>query len=115
MHTGDLFPTKGAPFMDTGNGGSGIEFPKTLDKAAKGIKGVETVIPGHSAVMTWNDFKEYTEFIRDMVAAIGQAKKEGKSEDQAATDLKLPEKYKSYNLGRLKADIKTIYTELNVK
>ncbi len=115
MHTGDMFPTKGAPFMDATNGGSGMEYPKTLDKVAKGIKGVETVIPGHSTVMTWNDFKEYTEFVRDMVAAIGQAKKDGKSEDQAATDIKLPEKYKDYNMGRLKADITTVYTELNAK
>ncbi len=112
MHTGDMFPNKGAPFMDASNGGSGLEFPKTLMKAAAGIKGVESVIPGHSAVMTWNDFKEYGEFVRDLVAAVQQARKEGKTEDQAATDLKLPEKYKDYNTGRLKANVTTIYSEL---
>jgi len=113
MHTGDMFPTKGAPFMDTRNGGSGLEFPKTLKNVADGVKGVETVIPGHSTVMTWNDFKEYGEFVRDLVAAVEQAKKDGKTADQAATDIKLPEKYKAYDIGRLKANVTAIYSELS--
>jgi len=112
MHAGDLFAAKGAPIMDTKNGGSGVEYPKTLAKAAAGINGVESVITGHSAVMTWNDFKEYGDFMRELVAAVEQAKKGGKTADQAATDIKLPEKYKDYNMGRLKANINTIYDEL---
>src|SRR5215510_8565084 len=112
MHAGDLFARKGTPIMDATNGGSGLEYPKTLAKAAAGIKGVESVIPGHSTVMTWNDFKEYGDFIRELVAAIEQAKKDGKTADQAATDVKLPEKYKDYNMGRLKGNVTTIYSEL---
>jgi cyclase len=115
MHTGDMFPTKGAPFMDASNGGSGLEYPRTLKKVADNIKGVESIIPGHSTVMTWNDFTEFGEFVRDLVAAIEQAKKDGKTEDQAAADLKLPEKFKDYDLRRVKAGITTIYTELNSK
>jgi len=112
MHSGDIFAAKGAPFMDANNGGSGLEYPKTLAKAAAGIKGVESVIPGHSTVMNWNDFKEYGDFMRDLVAAVEQARKDGKTADQAAADLKLPEKYKSYNMGRLKGNVTAIYSEL---
>ncbi len=112
MHSGDIFAAKGTPIMDTNNGGSGMEYPKTLAKAAAGIKGVESVIPGHSTLMTWNDFKEYGEFMRDLVAAVEQAKKDGKTADQAAADLKLPEKYKAYNMGRLKGNVTAIYSEL---
>jgi len=112
MHSGDLFAGKGTPIMDTNNGGSGLEYPQTLAKAAAGINGVETVIPGHSAVTDWNAFKEYGEFIRDLVAAVEQAKKDGKDADKAAADIKLPEKYKDYNMGRLKADVAAVYSEL---
>src|SRR5262245_46584465 len=83
MHAGDLVARKGTPIMDATNGGSGLEYPKTLAKAAAGIKGVESVIPGHSTVMTWNDFKEFGDFIREEVAAVEQAKKGGKTADQA--------------------------------
>jgi cyclase len=112
MHAGDMFATKGTPNIDLNNGGSGLEYPKTLKRAAAGIKGVESVIPGHSPVMSWNDFQAYGDFMHELVAAVEGAKKAGKTADQAAADLKLPEPYKDYNLGRLKANITAIYTEL---
>ena len=113
MHSGDLFAfSKGLPIIDVNNGGSGLEYPKTLMKAAAGIKGVDNVIPGHSPVADWAAFKEYGEFLRDFVAAVEQAKKDGKTVDQAATDLKLPDKYKDYNMGRAKGGVTAIYNEL---
>src|SRR5215475_2476904 len=115
MHAGDMFPTKGTPFMDIRNGGSGLEYPKTLKKVADSVKGVENVIPGHSMVMSWNDFKEYGDFLRELVAAVEQAKKDGKTADQAGADIKLPEKYKDYNVGGLKGNVTTIYSELDSK
>ena len=113
MHSGDMFAfSKGLPFIDTNNGGSGLEYPRSLMKAAAGIKGVDNVIPGHSPVTDWAEFKEYGEFMRDFVAEVEQAKKDGKTVDQAATDLKLPEKYKAYNLGRAKGAVTAVYGEL---
>jgi glyoxylase-like metal-dependent hydrolase (beta-lactamase superfamily II) len=91
MHSGDIFAGKGTA----------------------GIKGVETVIPGHSSLMTWNDFKEYGDFIRELVAAVEQAKKDGKDVDKAAAEIKMSEKYKDYNMGRLKSNVTAIYSELS--
>jgi cyclase len=113
MHAGDMYAfTKGLPIIDITVGGSGLEYPKTLMKAAAGIKGVENVIPGHSPVTDWAAFKEYGEFLRDFVAAATQAKKDGKTVEQAVADLKLPEKYKDYKLGAAKGAVTTIYNEL---
>ena len=98
--------------MDPLNGGSALEFPKTLAKAAASIKGVEQVIPGHSPVKSFNDFKEYGDFMSAVVSAIEQAKKEGKTVDQAVETIKLPEKYKDYNLGRLKTVVTAAYNEM---
>jgi glyoxylase-like metal-dependent hydrolase (beta-lactamase superfamily II) len=112
MHSGDIFARKGTPLIDTNNGGSGADYPVTLKKAAAGIRGVETVIPGHSAVTDWNTFKEFGEFMHDLVAAVQEAKKAGKTADQAATDVKLPEKYKDYGMQSLKDNVTKIYNEL---
>jgi cyclase len=113
MHAGDMFAfSKGLPIIDTNNGGSGVDYPKSLMNAAAKITGVESVIPGHSAVASWAEFKEYGEFMRDFVAAIEQAKKSGKTAEQAAADLKLPDKYKDYNMGRAKAAVTAVYGEL---
>ena len=113
MHAGDLFAfSNGLPFIDITTGGSGIEYPKTLAKAAQGIKGVETVIPGHSAVTDFAAFKKYGEFLQAFVAAAEQAKKDGKTIDQAVADLKLPEKFKDYNLSAAKGGVTAVYSEL---
>jgi glyoxylase-like metal-dependent hydrolase (beta-lactamase superfamily II) len=112
MHSGDLFAGKQAPIIDTNNGGSGIEYPETLIKAASGIRGVETVIPGHSAVTDWNAFREYGEFMRAVVSAVQDAKKQGKTAEQAAAEIKLPEKFKDYGMSRLKDGVTKIYADL---
>ena len=112
MHAGDMYAfAKGVPIIDLNNGGSGLEYPKTLMKAAASIKGVDNVIPGHSPVAEFAAFKEYGEFLRDFVAAVDQLKKAGKTIDEAVADLKLPDKYKDYNLTRAKAGVTAIYNE----
>lgn len=112
MHAGDMFAfSKGLPIIDVSAGGSGLEYPKSLAKAAQ-LKGIESVIPGHSPVADWSLFKDYGDFLREFVAAVEQAKKDGKSIDQAVADLKLPEKYKDYNVRGAKPAITAIYGEL---
>jgi cyclase len=112
MHTGDLFPGKQVPYMDNTNGGSGLEYPDTLAKAAKGIRNVDTVIPGHSAVTDWAAFVEFGEFVRAWVSSVETAAKAGKTADQAAADVKLPEKFSGYGTTRARANVDVIYKEI---
>src|SRR5262249_48766798 len=106
---GDLFARKWAPLGDANNRGSAIEDPPTLAKAPATIKDVDTVITGHSTtqvgsgaqvsfvrsnpVMTWADLQEYREFTRAFVDAASAARKAGRSVDQAAAQLGLPDRY----------------------
>jgi hypothetical protein len=48
-----------------------------------------------------------------LVAAVEQAKKNGKTADEAAAEIKMPEKYNGYNMGRLKGNVTAIYSELS--
>jgi glyoxylase-like metal-dependent hydrolase (beta-lactamase superfamily II) len=111
-HTGDLFARSGTPIIDTRNGGSGVAYPETVKKAAAGIRGVESVIPGHSTVTTWDKFVEYGEFHAAFLAAVRQAIEEGKTPEEAAAGLKLPEKFKDYSMDRAQANVTTIYSEI---
>ena len=112
MHGGDAFSAKGLPLLDVNNGGSGVTYPDTLAKAAAGIKGVDTVIPGHSTVMAWQDFVDYGEFNRAVLTAVQAAKKAGKTPEEAAANLVLPEKFKAYVMTRVKDNVATIYKQL---
>jgi glyoxylase-like metal-dependent hydrolase (beta-lactamase superfamily II) len=113
MHAGDLFAGQALPIMDTNNGGSGVAYPETLKKAGAGIKNVDTVIPGHSAVMPWSAFIEYGQFMQWAVDTVTQAAKDGKTEEQAATAIATPpEQYKTYKTDRAAANVKAIYAEV---
>jgi cyclase len=112
VHTGDLFPRKGTPLIDVNNGGSGVEYPATLEKALRGIKNVDTVIPGHSAVTDWAALTEFTEFNRAFLTYVREAVKSGKTAEQAIADIKLPEKFGAYQMTGTKDNVTKIYKEL---
>jgi cyclase len=118
MHTGDAFANKGQPFIDAGNGGSGIAYPDTLAKAAATIKNVDTIINGHITMgpTKWQDFVDYGEFNRLFLQHARASLKAGKTAEQAMSEFKLPEKFKDYNLqggrGGAAGNFGIIYEEL---
>jgi glyoxylase-like metal-dependent hydrolase (beta-lactamase superfamily II) len=113
-HTGDLFARPATPLLDVNNGGSGVAMPQTLAKAAKGISGVETVIPGHSAATTWAAFVEFGEFNAAFLDAVRRAVNEGKTAEDAISGLTLPAKFKDYGMQNVKDNVNKIYTELKL-
>jgi glyoxylase-like metal-dependent hydrolase (beta-lactamase superfamily II) len=112
LQTGDMFPWRDAPLLDRANGGSGVEFPKTLAKAIAGIKNVDTILPGHSPVTTPRDLEEYQRFNADLLSSTQEAIKAGRTAEQAAASINLTDKYKGYKSERVKAAIEAIYAEL---
>ena len=96
VHTGDLFAQKMLPLIDSANGGSVLEYPETLAKAAAGIRDVDTVIPGHRPIATWNEFKEFATFTKDFVDYARSSVNGKKTVAQAAAEYKVPSKYAGY-------------------
>lgn len=112
MHVGDTFPNKGLPIMDSKNGGSGIHYADTLEKALNGVKGVDTIINGHTPAQTTSaDMKEYVAFLRDFVAFAQAGKKAGKPPGDLAKEWKTPDKYKGYQAAPPAATVQ-LYIEL---
>ncbi len=112
LQTGDMFAWKGAPFLDRANGGSGVEFPKTIARALATLKNVDTVVPGHSPVMTLKDLEEFQRYMADFVSAVEAAKKSGKSAADASASLNLSAKYPGYLTDRVQAAVDVLYAEL---
>jgi hypothetical protein len=73
---------------------------------------VETVIPGHSSVTTWQAFVDYGEFMRSFTASISASANAGKTPEQALADFTPAEKFKGYNLQRAKANVDVLYREV---
>ena len=132
-YLGELFPDKAAPVIDTANGGSGVAFPETLERAVAAIDGVNRVITAHGPLpttyagrgrrdrdatrartgrMTWDDLREYAEFNRDFLAAVRASWEAGRSVDEAAASLDLPERYAEYDMEQARANVEAIFAEL---
>ena len=118
MHVGDIFAWKALPFVDADNGGSVVEQPKTLARAAATVKNVDTLIAGHIPVGPIRDLQEYAGFTADFVAYAEQSLQAGKSVEQAAKEYKVDPKYKGYVVsanpmfGGAQANLEIAYKEL---
>jgi cyclase len=113
-HAGDIFSGKNLPLLDTNNGGSGLQIGDTLAKAHAGIRNVDSVITGHSTVMTWADLAEYAQFNKDFASDVAAAVKAGKTPDEIAASWKIADKYKGYTIAapRLKQNVEAVAGEI---
>lgn len=128
-YLGDLYPSKSAPVIEPARGGSGLKFLQTLTKVRSDLQGVRRVIAGHDpptpgevgtqrpgAVMpmtstpSWKDFEEYADFVSAFVTAVQDAKKAGKTAEQAA-GLMLPDRFKAYDMRGAAVAAAVIYGE----
>jgi cyclase len=96
MHVGDMFAWKALPYIDPTVGGSVVEQPQSLAKAVATVRNVDTIINGHIATSTWNDFRDYADFTRDFVTFAESARKAGKSVQQAAKEYRVPGRFKGF-------------------
>jgi cyclase len=114
VHAGDMFAGKQPPIVDTTNGGSGLAYPDSLEKAFNGIKNVDTIITGHSTLMPWKDLATYAEFTREFRQVVVDGFDHGLSVSEIADAWTLPAKYTGYMAPpeRVKADVRSIVGEL---
>ena len=111
LHTGDAFAWKDGPLCDRANGGSCVDFPRTLQKMIAAVKNIDTVIPGHSPMMTMKDVQEYQKFTADLLSYAIDQQKAGKSVDDATAGFKV-DKYPGYKNERVKGAIQAVYDEV---
>ena len=111
LHTGDMFAWKDGPFCDRKNGGSCVSLPRTLQLAITGIKNIDTIIPGHSPMMTPKDLQEWQRFTADLLSHATNSMKAGKTVDETAAAFKA-DKYPGYKTERVKAAVQAMFDEL---
>jgi cyclase len=115
MHAGDIFSGKNIPLLDAVNGGSGVEIGKTLANAARSVKNADSIITGHSTVMTVADLREYAQFNDDFANAVREAKKKGGTADEFVKAWKIPAQYKGYaepQAARLLSNARIVWDEV---
>jgi glyoxylase-like metal-dependent hydrolase (beta-lactamase superfamily II) len=112
LHIADAFPGKELPIMDSNNGGTGVGYADTLEKALSfSAKNADALVNGHFNTTSTNaDLKDYIQFIRGYVSEVQAAKKAGRTVDEVAGSWKPPAGYTAQP-ARVRANAQLIFDE----
>ena len=99
MHTGDMFLGKLLPFIDAanGNGGSAVEFGRTLTRVINTVPDVDTIITGHwDTLLAWSDLVEYRAFYMDLYDHARRSIDAGLGPDEAIAAYAKPARFADF-------------------
>ena len=110
VHFGDNFFVGRFPFVDLENGGSVQGLTNNIAALIKQIPADAKLIPGHGAISTLDDLKNYHQMLVETAKIVQDGMKQNKSLDEIKKT-GFPEKYKAWGEGFIKTDfwIETIY------
>ena len=114
VHAGDIFAWNNQiPILDANNGGSGVEMPDTLMKAHAALaRRADSIITGHSTVMTFDDLRKWADFNRDFLTTMREAKKAGKTPEEVVKTWTPPTGFTAPMPQRLQGNVQTVFNEL---
>lgn len=112
-HMGDEFVRYGFPFIDVNGGGSVQGMIAACDKAIAAFPPDVKIIPGHGALATLDDLREYDKMLKDTTAAVQKALADHKTLAQMK-DEKVLAPWQKYSGAFVNTDafIETIYNSL---
>ncbi len=114
LQTGDLFIHNMYPFIDRRAGGTGREWPATLDRVL-GIGDVTQYIPGHGPLSNRDDVVRFQSYLRSLVSQVQEQVARGKSlaEMQALVDLRAYDDFRGLPFFTSRAkNVQWVYEEL---
>ncbi len=116
VHMGDDFVRYGFPLIDLGGGGSVGGMIKALEEVITKLPADVKVIPGHGAVATLDDVRQFLGMLKDTRAAVEKGIARGKSLDQLKQE-KVLEPWQKLSNDFISTDvfIETLYNDLTGK
>jgi cyclase len=116
VHMGDHFFKNAFPFIDLENGGNVKGMTKNIADIIAKLPADVKIIPGHGSLATLEDLKNYHQMLVDTTAIVEKGMQNKKTLEMLKKE-GLPDKYKSWGGGFIKADfwIETVYKSLSKK
>jgi glyoxylase-like metal-dependent hydrolase (beta-lactamase superfamily II) len=82
VHMGDIFVRYGFPFIDINGGGNVRGMIAACEDVIASLPADTQVIPGHGAVASIADLREYAKMLKDTSALVAKARAAGQSLEQ---------------------------------
>jgi cyclase len=116
VSAGDIFAWNNfLPILDANNGGSALDIADSLMKAHSAlIKSADSIVTGHSTVMTFDDLRKWADFNRGFLNQMREAKKAGKTPEEVAKSYTPPAGFTvpEAQALRLQANVQTAFNEI---
>ncbi|MCK6556781.1 MBL fold metallo-hydrolase [Candidatus Binatia bacterium] len=112
--TGDLFLRNQYPSIDRRGGGSGVDWPETLDRLLA-IPNVRDYVPGHGGVATRDDVIRFQSYLRSVVTQVREGVRRNESLPAIASgiDLQAFDDFNGIPFLRSPADnVRAVYEEI---
>lgn len=115
VHMGDDFFVGHFPYVDLGSGGSVQGLIDNIENVLTTVAADVKIIPGHGALSTVDDLKNYLEMLKETTKTVTQKMNDGKTLDEIKAD-GLPD-WDSWASSFIKTDrwISTIYNSFSKK
>jgi glyoxylase-like metal-dependent hydrolase (beta-lactamase superfamily II) len=116
VHMGDDFVTYGFPFIDLKSGGSVEGMIAAVDDVVGKLPADVKVIPGHGPISNLDDVRKFSTMLKDTLAVVQKALKQGKTLDQMKQE-KILAPWDKWSGDFVKTDgfIETLYNDLTGK
>jgi cyclase len=117
VHMGDVYVRYGFPFIDVAGGGSIDGMIKACESVIATLPADVKVIPGHGALSTTAEMREYVAMLKATRAAVANALKSGMSLERMKAKKVLAAWSERYSGDFIKTDgfIETLYNSLTKK
>jgi glyoxylase-like metal-dependent hydrolase (beta-lactamase superfamily II) len=116
VHMGDEFVRYGFPFIDVNSGGTVQGMIAACERVSAEFPADVKIIPGHGALATMDDLREYTKLLKDTSAVVQKALAGHRTLDQMKQE-KILAPWQKYSGTFVNTDafIETLYYSLNGK
>ena len=116
VHMGDDFVTYGFPFIDLKSGGSVEGMIAAVDDVVSKLPADVKVIPGHGPISNLDDVRKFSAMLKDTLAVVDKALKQGKTLDQMKQE-KILAPWDKWSGDFIKTDgfIEVLYNDLTGK
>lgn len=130
VYMSELFPRKAVPVLEPAAGGSLLGLARTLAAARSAVTTARSAVPGREApraggvgthkpqsvmpislTAQWKDVEEYADFIAALIEAGKAALAAGRTPEQAARELVLPDRFAAYDRTGAAAAFAVLFAE----
>ena len=113
-YAGDMFPGRELPAIDGSQGGSGLEYPASVERAAGTLRGVNAIVTGHSGVLKPGDFDDFRASIREFHDIVIDGFNRGMSVDEVieSWNTHAPARFPAAPADRVKSNVEYMFGEL---